>query len=553
MDQNRVLERKAYQLGVWPSPPITASILDNIKSQIQNDKGSKIKLQLSFDGLRVIKSSVIQGKMLAEYIPMPRLQFFSIMKNSPDILFVVSLSGRPTDEMRYQINVFRMTSAMDTGLFATQFKYMTGIKKNNIKIVKQTTAAIPRDDAINWTLRSKEHDNSKRELRQMVDISGGKTVVTQVQADIPQTETKIIENGYGEVFENGSRAPMYRKGKPTRIERGSFESDFSDNRSEVSESALRIELESLSQELRDIKIMLEKSTGITTGSEPNSPRDFEPVNIKVHSHTVRPEPTVTYTTVNTEDNIDAVVLESAERRAPTMNGYTVANGDVTHVRVSVPDYRASTENVSSSYVIQPPPTVHRSYETMEVKTKPNTTSYENWKRNTLERNAVRKFHDFPERVQWRSRSNKPGHYVSARPRSAIVTSSTDAVDHSHMVEVRHHPAGVGQTYHRVSFNPRVVKVQDRKTQSLRSRGLSSTVVRPIEQVYHGRKDAKHHSLALRPHSAVVRPSILVKDEPVYVEQNNNVIKTAEFDDTLLDVSGLDLYRETPIEGAVIRT
>lgn len=547
MNNTHVTETKAYQLGTWPSPPITSQILDNIKSQIQHDKGAKVKLQLSNDGLRVIKNSMIQGKMLAEYIPIARLQFFTIMKNSPEILFVVSLSGHPTDDMRYQINVFRLSSASETTMFASQFKKLSSLRQN-IRVVKQTTTTVPHDDDINWTLRSKEHDNSKRELRQIVDIGGEKTVVATPTNNGAHYETRIIANGHVEGMEDGSRH-MYRKGKPTRLERESFESDISDNRSEVSESALRIELESLSQELRDIKTMLEKSTGLTTGSEPNSPRDFEPVKVKVHTHTVRPETIVTHRSHTAEDNIDAVVVEDS-KPVPHMNGYTIANGEVTHVRVSVPDYRSSSEGSSS--MIKLSPTAYKSTESVEVRTKPSTTSYDNWKRNTMERNAINKFHDFPERIQWRSRSTKPSHYVTSRPRSAIITSSSDTVDSAQLVEVRHHPAGVGPHYHRVSFNPRVVKVQDRKSQSLRSRGLSSTVVKPIEQVYSGRHDAKHHSISYRPQSAVLRPSILVKDEPVYVEQNNNVIKV-DNDDTLLDVSGIDLYKETPTEGAVIRT
>lgn len=556
MDDGRVIEKKVSHLGTWPSPPITVPILDNIKSQIQHDKGTRVKLQLSMDGLRVVKKSMIQGKMLVDYIPMPRLQFFTIMKNSPDILFVVSVSGHSNEKERYLINVFRTTNAMDTSIFASEFKRMSSLQKNrNIRVIRQTTKAEPREDEINWTLRSKENDNSKRQLSQIVDIGGERTIVTKIE-NSPQTETRIIANGHADVFENGTKAHIYRKGKPTRFERESFESDFSDNRSEVSEGALRVELESLSQELRDIKLMLEKSTGLTTGSEPSSPRDggFEPVQVKVHSHTVRPESFVTHHTVTTKDNIDAVVLEDDHGKSAP-NGYTIANGDVTHVRVSVPDYRSYTER-TGSYTTKEVPSVQHSTESIEFKsTRPSTTSYENWKKNTLERNAVHKFYDVPERIQWRSRSSKPTHFISSRPRSAIVhSSSTDAVDSAQLVEVRHHPAGVGPTYHRVSFNPRVVKLQDRKTQSLRSRGLSSTVVRPIEQVYTGRHDAKHHhSLSYRPQSAVVRPSILVKDaEPVYVEQNNNVIKT-DNDDTLLDVSGIDLYKETPIEGTVIRT
>lgn len=517
-------------------------------------------MQLSTDGLRVLKNTMIQGKMLMDYIPMPRLQFFTIMKNSPDILFVVSLSGHPTDEFRYKISVFRMSNAMDASIFAGEFKRMSAVRQT-VRVVK-TTVPVAREEDINWTLRSKEHDNSKRELRQIVDIDGEKTVVTKVtDGEVNHTQTNIIVNGHTDgMGENDVRIPIYRKGKPTRLERESFESDFSDNRSEVSESALRMELESLSQEIRGIKMMLEKSTGITASSEPSSPsspRGFEPVNVKVHTQTIRPETVEVRRIVNTEDNIDAVVVdEDKSNHVPKMNGYTVANGDVTHVRVSVPDYRSYTETTGSVQIVKSTPVVQKTTEHVEMRTnRPSTTSYENWKKNTIERNAVKKFDDFPERIQWRSRSSRPTHVVSTRPRSAIPSWSTDATDSAQMVEVRHHSAGVGPSYHRVSFNPRVVKVQDRKAYSLRARGLSSTVVKPIEQVYTGRLDAKHHSLSLRPHSATLRPSILVKDhvEPVYIEQNNNVIKTTDNDDTLLDVSGIDLYKETPIEGAVIRT
>jgi len=128
------------------------------------------------------------------------------------------------------------------------------------------------------------------------------------------------------------------------------------------------------------------------------------------------------------------------------------------------------------------------------------------------------------------------------------------------VEIRHHNAGLGPAYGRVSFNPRAAKLQERKTQSLRGStglSLSSTVVKPIDRVYVGRADAKHHSLSGRGRVAV-RPSIVVRDidientpDTLYVEQNNNVVKHE--DEQLLDVSGIDLYKETPTDGAVIRT
>jgi hypothetical protein len=335
---------------------------------------------------------------------------------------------------------------------------------------------------------------------------------------------------------------------------------------------LRSELENLSQELRDIKIMLEKSTGIA--SEPGSPREFEPVKVQVHSHTVQPEQIhVQKTSTYSEPTYETVVVNEPVRTSYQENGYhrKVDEGVSTHVRVNVPDYRNFNEGSSSytvtttsrpevrNYAVTTTTTTQPSYEVVEHRG--HTTSYENWKKNSVQRNAIR-YSELPERIRWQSRDNRASHVVSVRPRSALPSWSSDVVDSSNIkgVQVRHHSAGLGPAYQRVSFNPRVVKMQDRKSQSLRSKGLSTTVAKPIDKVYVGRREAKHHSLSYRSNAAQVRPSILVHEtngvkpevQSVVVEQNNNVIKN-DTDDNLLDVSGIDLYSETPIEGAVIRT
>lgn len=477
----------------------------------------------------------------------------------------------------FQVHAFRCANGLDAGVYVGTFRTLQKSVRA-VKVVKTTTVphAKNQDDDINWTLRSKDHNNSKRELKQLVDLHGEKAVVHKVgdgaTVYIEDEEKPVVTNGHTEVFENGVRIPLYRKGKPTRLERESFESDVSDNRSEVSESALRSELETLSQELRDIKFMLEKSTGITTNSEPGSPRDFEPVNVKVHTHTVQPDQVAVQRSIkSSEPRVETVVLtDEPVQTSHKENGYVT--GGATQVRVNVPDYRNFTEGTPSytltkvsgpevrevrDYTVRN--TSHPSYEI--VTPRPATTSYENWKKNTMERNAVR-YSDLPERIQWKSRTGRASHVVSARPRSALPSWSTDVTDSSKVegVEVRHHPAGFGPSYQRVSFNPRVVKMQDRKTQSLRSRGLSTTVAKPIDKVYVGRADAKHHSLSNRPNSANLRPSILVQDtngvqnnvQTVVVEQNNNVVKQ-ENDDHLLDVSGIDMFKETSSDGAVIRT
>ena len=206
----------------------------------------------------------------------------------------------------FQVHAFRCANGLDAGLFVGTFKTL----QKNLQVVKVVQKPVPlnvqhKEDDINWTLRSKEHDNSKRELKQLVDLHGEKAVVHKIGNGTTihleeEKEPVVVTNGHTEVFENGVRIPLYRKGRPTRMERESYDSDVSDTRSEVSESALRSELENLSQELRDIKIMLEKSTGIS--SEPGSPREYEPVKVQTYTHNEnqsmyrKPQPTLNQST-----------------------------------------------------------------------------------------------------------------------------------------------------------------------------------------------------------------------------------------------------------------
>ncbi|KAL4224403.1 hypothetical protein ACF0H5_017855 [Mactra antiquata] len=558
---DQFIEKKVYYLGVWGKDTVDAQTINEINSQIASQKGNRIKLQLGSDGIRMLKTTVIQGKVLHDYIPIEKIQLMTVSQNLPDLLMVTSLSKG--DKNKFQINVFRCANGLDAGMFMQTYRAL----QKRIKTVQVVPSRVikQQDDDINWTLRSKEHDNTKRELKQLVDIHGEKAVlhkVTDGTVYIQENGTSDVhvQNGHTEVFENGVRIPLYRKGKPTRIEKESVESDMSDNKSEVSESALRNELENLSQELRDIKIMLEHSTGI---SQPGSPVNFRPVNVDVHKHTVQPQ-TVVLHAANTdaedrietevvEDDDDAVVLRRHE------NGVSHStSGSVTHVRVNVPDYRSFNENTTSYTVTttKVPVQERRHYEVVTPTRTTSTTSYEDWKKNTMERNAVR-YSELPERIQWRSRPARASHVIATRTRSAIPVWSSDVTDSSNSVEVRHHSAGFGPAYQRVSFNPRVAKI-DKKAHSLRARNLSTTVAKPIERVYTGRPDAKHHSLSYR--ATTLRPSVLVTKESVpnntqqaiVVEQNNNVVKQ-DVDEQLLDVSGIDLYKETPIEGAVIRT
>ncbi|KAH3883310.1 uncharacterized protein LOC127834330 [Dreissena polymorpha] len=557
METEEAIERKVHHLGTFISERVDSNQMQHILNNISTSKGTKVTLQLSRSGLRYIKNSAIHGSKLVDAIRMQNLQFFTLHKESSNVLFVVAVGNTQDPSKQYQISVFRCKDAMDASLFATAFRRLSAAIRQSVTVVRSKPTKVVTSEEINWTLRGKEADNSKRELRKMLNIDGGGGETQQVTTTLVNGKHADI-NGHSEVYEHGVRIPLYKKGRPSRSERESFDADFSDNRSEVSEGALRLELESLSQELRDIKSMLEKSTGMTTASEAGSPRGFKPVAVEVHSHPVKP--TVVVERRYHDDTVDTVFIDNEEvQLRPKTNGYTVTTeGSTTHVRVSVPDYRSVSERVAVSPVTTstPYPTHDTTDYAVVKKTRPLTTSYESWKKSTMERNAGRQFHDYQDRIEWKSRSSRASHVVSApRPRSALPTWSVDGVDSARVVEVRHHQAGVGPTYGHLTYNPHVKGVSERKSQSVRVKGMPTTVIKPIEKVYTGRRDAKHHSLIYRPTSASLRPSILVYDDTngldsarmSYIEPNNNLVKPDDNDDHLLDVSGIDLYSETPRE------
>lgn len=536
-------ERKVYYLGTWNRNVVDNPAITAINLEIQKEKGAKVKLQVCHDGLRIVRNSVIQGKQLQDFISISRIQFLTVSQRMPNLLVVVALSADPG--YRFVLQAFRCQNSIDSAGF------LNALREIQKQIKPVTVVKVPRvakEDEINWTLRSKEVDNSKRELKQFVNLHGEGVVVHKTDAEKEADKKELFQNGHSEVYENGVRIPIYRKGKPQRYEEHFHDKDTSDTRSEVSESALRSELESLSHELREIKLMLEKSTGIPSGSTLTStqstPRDFEPVNVTVHKHAVRSDTVIVENQTNGNERLDAVVLDDEVQMRPKQNGHigynVTTSGNATHVRVSVPDYRTPTDRVSIS----------EEHETNgSSSTRSSMTSYENWKRNTMERNAVR-YDDLPERIQWRSRTNKPA-YVVTRPRSALPSWSSDVPDGS-MVEVRHHkvPMVAAPHYQRVTFTPRE---KGQKSQSLRVKGMGSTVIKPIEKVYTGRGGS------VRPHSAHLRGSILVDErslsgsQVIYVENNNNIVKADPNDDLNLSVNDLELYSETPSGGAVIHT
>lgn len=550
---NYLVEKKAKYIGSWSHKTVNKDVIAQINAQIGKETGHKVKLQLWRDGIRVWKTSLIQGEMLREFIPFPTIHFLTVSQNTPDFLVVIAKSRNP--DFQYEIFAFRLANAMDASMFIEGFRSVT----KSIEPGHGFNPDIKSHDGINWTLRENEKRNdTKRELSQLVNIHGDNTVVHS------NGGARVNINGRqqnGEVSPKEYKVHIYRKGKPPHMQQKNHEfemknGDISDSRSEVSESALRTELDSLSKELRDIKLMIERSTGIQQEEKVTATRDFEPLHIKVHTTTV-PHDEVIQNHVESPKTpkvlaaLDAVVqYEDDADEDVSSRQIQRSDDDPNVIRIKVPDYRSPTERVSTTATVTTTrsPGEHLVAKRSDtsgygsVSSGTSTISYENWKRNTMG-------NDMAERIQWRT-------HTVPRPRTAIPSFSGDATDSTKYVQVRHH-THVAPVYQRVSFDPRISRVGERKTKSLRMRGISTTVAKPIEKVYV--KEGGRHSLVYRPHSAL-RPALVVQNGPiengtvtVAAEQNNNIVKVENSDHNLLDVSGIDLYKDTPTAQAVIRT
>ncbi|KAL3856278.1 hypothetical protein ACJMK2_011052 [Sinanodonta woodiana] len=492
-DKDHLVEKKVKFLGSWVNDSVTKDVMGKILHLIKSEKGSKVRLQLNRDGLRVMKHHIISGMEMQTFIPLKNIYFMTVNHDGPRLLFVVA-----KDMHTYQIYTFKCENALDAGMFI-----------QGLRDARKTLhyVATKEHDGINWTLRSKTEDD-KRHLNTLVDIYGGKAVIQVDSSDVHkppasaghklQHQTK--KTPPGDQFHKTVLATRHAETNMkvvevnTKTRTHSNGTTFSDNASEVSENALRSELESLSNELRDIKLMLEKSNGI------------HPDEIKHR---------------NTKDALDAVVVsddedevntstEVARRPRNESKANPVQNGhkDIGVVRVSVPDYRYSLNQSVTKGVDTTDSSGYNSFvsPTVDTSNAPSTT-----------------FEDWNNRVEWRART-----ISSMRPRSDTLGSSVSTHNQNGPEILRAKRQTIG---YKMMYDPRFVVAHNQPKSISRRLRNSTTIERPIENVYrrHG-----HHSVVLRQSNGNDRPTILsvAPENGHFVEPNNNdlVIQTDMFDD-----------------------
>ena len=245
-------KKDAYFIGMWKDDVVTDNIIKEVVTRSSVDKGRRVKLRLTPEGLLVSKTSVFQVSSKIDSIPIGSIYFMTVNKHSPNCLLCII-----RDTVRkYNVLAFRCLTALDAGDIVKTFK---GLRGDGMRMMK-------RDDG-NWTLRA---PSAKTIPRQTLDIlvnnpSNGIQPNGEALHEYCPPEHRIIDPVTEEVESVTKGEELVLKGKSLQnIGVQTHFHDDGDTMSEISDvSSFKEELDYLSQELREVKYLLEKSTGIS--------------------------------------------------------------------------------------------------------------------------------------------------------------------------------------------------------------------------------------------------------------------------------------------------
>ncbi|KAK3084531.1 hypothetical protein FSP39_014821 [Pinctada imbricata] len=472
-----VAEKKVWYLGSWKNDVIADNVIRQISTLSREKKGTKVKVQLAGDGLRVLRSNLIQGKTLTDFIPIQNLYYMTVNQHYPECLLVIAKDRN----QKYQILAFRCTNGLDAGYLIQSLQTI----RRRFRPGEGYNFEFTQKEGGNWTLRSKPAMHDKRQLKTIVDMKADGNVRTNGVVQVEKTQdvrTSTVTRPSVDVNSNKTNVEIHvakSQHSPPVVKEKVFREEVyldgitqhnigiqaigrsgegvPDNVSEASDSnqSFQSELNYLSNELREIKFMLEKSTGISAEEyHDKSGKSLEKQNVeKEVNDALQP--------------IDAVVLTDEESDSPVTNGHffrqkSENDGDG-EIRVSVPDYRSFGVQTAPKYApkrsstIQTSPRQSTSDQPELLRAVPGTTSYQTWKDEVVLRSK-------PGRVQ--------------RPRSAVYQSNSFRSSTSG--SIRGSWKGVpndGQVH-------LVTVYDDTKPVAVHQRNrFSTSVQRPIEKVY----------------------------------------------------------------------
>ncbi|XP_050409776.1 uncharacterized protein LOC126824577 [Patella vulgata] len=343
----KILEQKAYYIGTWKDNAVTDNIIREIATLTSLEKGRKVKLNLLPEGLKITKSNFFQGKTLFDYIPLHDIFFMTINQKHPKCLLCIVKDPNH----KYMIVAFRCKSELIVGTFVQNFK---ALKKS---VGHTANVEFRQKEDGNWTLRDRSNANARRELQQL--FSTDQTTTTTTVTTAPQINGGLFykktekRNGVNKkptlydqtpyvpvngrtkttyAFDPVSREDSYDRGRTIHnvgIQAIGTEDDSESVISNV--SSMKDEIDALSTELREVKYLLEKSTGISAQEHYRIASQGGPVGNNNVSHAINynneTKPNYTEPIVVIE-NIDDY-NDGGSPRSPGS------------VKVDVPDYRRS--------------------------------------------------------------------------------------------------------------------------------------------------------------------------------------------------------------------
>lgn len=262
-----LIQKKVLFCGIW-KPSSRASndaLLRQISAQFLEKKSLVANYQLCEDGLRlqVIQENGRQGSRKSEKIPFTGIQDISVNRYNPICLMTIYVDA----QRRSNYLVCRCESERDVSQIVLTFR------DHKISLVGEGYKIdFVKPQGTNWMLMPKQDNGQMNGHSEMSSDSGDnvdggrrREVVNGMQNGVAGPEHHVKVAVATETFE---RVPCEIEGRPgfsvaVQTNFGELDSDGESMMSSTSYRSLKDELLTLSQEIREIKFLLEKTTGIS--------------------------------------------------------------------------------------------------------------------------------------------------------------------------------------------------------------------------------------------------------------------------------------------------
>ncbi|XP_076435181.1 uncharacterized protein LOC143275009 [Babylonia areolata] len=237
------IERKVYYVGIWREDKVTDSTMGHIIARSQAEKGQKVKVKLSQGGLILSKTVLFQENLISS-MALQDVYFLTVNQRHPCCLLCIG-----ADPVRnYLIQVLRTVNPVEAQELISTFKAL----KDN-PTIDSGNVVLRRKDNGKWTLRERSQHNANRHLQEVFKEDPGlapPTTLSQPNGSAGGGHAPVID---GDKATNGDGRSRYRLVPDDAL---------GGNGGLVMVPAQR-EVDELSQELQDVKLVVEKTGSVS--------------------------------------------------------------------------------------------------------------------------------------------------------------------------------------------------------------------------------------------------------------------------------------------------